>query len=74
MKSIQQLHFYTLAGVSDAQLEGDTITSVQKDPLRELRSGQNGILCSEFANWPNDTEGVLRFTRRYGALRAPLVR
>jgi len=73
MKTLQRLRFYTLAGVSGAQLQGDTVTIVQKNPLPEFRGAQNGTFCSEFANWANDAEGVLRFTRRYGALNAPLV-
>ncbi len=73
IKSLVDIQFYTLAGVSEAQLEGDKINVVQRSPLPEFRGPQIGILCSEFANWPNDAEGVLRFTRRYGALKAPLI-
>jgi len=64
--------FYTLAGVARAELLEDRITVVQKNPLPELKSNKGALLCSEFANWSADPEEVLRFTRRYGALRAPL--
>jgi hypothetical protein len=69
-KSIQQEGFFTLAGVSHAELKRDVVKCVQKDPLPVLRA--SGALSSEFANWPTDANGILRFTKRYGALRAPL--
>lgn len=70
-KSILRVGFFTLAGVSAAELQGDRVVGVQKDPLLELRPTKNVFLSSEFVNWANDADGILRFTRRYGALEAP---
>jgi hypothetical protein len=67
------ISFFTLAGVSSAELRGSEIVGTQQSPLPEVRGPENAVLCAEFANWPNDAEGVLRFTQRYGALRAPLI-
>lgn len=72
MNSFGPITFFTLAGVANAELQGDQVVGVQKDPLPEFRAPNGVSLCAEFANWANNAEGVLRFTRRYGSLRAPL--
>lgn len=61
--------FCTPAGVANAELHGDEIVGVQKNPLTEVRAANGVALCARFANWPNDPKGVLSFTRRYGVLR-----
>src|ERR1700730_10233043 len=72
--SFRQVEFYTLAGVSKAELkpDGEEIVVIQKNPLPECRVEHGRFLCTEFVNWPADASGVLRFTRHYGALTAPL--
>jgi hypothetical protein len=72
--SFRRIDFFTLAGVSKAELnsEGSQVIAVQKNPLSAFRSMEGVFLCAEFANWPSDAAGVLRFTRRYGALTAPI--
>ena len=72
--SFRQVDFYTLAGVSKAELkpDGEEIVVIQKNPLPECRVEHGRFLCTEFVNWPADAPGVLRFTRHYGALTAPL--
>src|SRR5260370_36343950 len=71
--SRRDIAFFTQAGVSSAELRGDDIVGVQQSPLPEFRVPRNVDFCAEFANWPNDAGGVLRFTQQYGALRAPLI-
>ena len=61
--------FCTPAGVANAELHGDEIVGVQKNPLTEVRAANGVALCARFANWPNDPKGVLSFTKRYGVLR-----
>jgi hypothetical protein len=71
MNSLRQIDFFTLAGVSSAQLEGDRVIGLIKEPLPEFHCSQNSFLSAEFANYPRNPEGVLRFTRQYGILEAP---
>lgn len=72
--SLRRVSFFTLAGVACAELQsnGEVIAAVQKNPLPEFRHGTGPHLCQLFANWPSDDEAVLRFTKRFGALTAPL--
>jgi hypothetical protein len=72
MNSFRPIGFFTLAGVANADVQEDQVVGVQKNPLPEFRAPEGVVLCAIFANWPNHPEGVLRFTRYYGALRAPL--
>lgn len=72
MNSFRPIAFFTLAGVATAKLQDDQVVGVQKDPLPEFRAPKGVALCAEFANWADSPEGVLRFTLRYGSLRAPL--
>jgi hypothetical protein len=72
--SFRHLSFFTLAGVSRAELQsnGQEIIAIQKNPLPEFRPKDGAYLCAEFANWPNDAKSVLRFTKRFGGLTLPL--
>jgi hypothetical protein len=72
--SFRQVAFFTLAGVSSAELQaqGQEIVATQRNPLPELRSKAGNHLCAEFVNWPADSEGVLRFTKRFGGLTCGL--
>ena len=66
--SIHRLSFFTLAGKTEANCEGDQVKGRWLDPHSELRSRKGGELAESFANWPNDLAGVLRFTCKYGPL------
>jgi hypothetical protein len=55
------------------ELQNDRVVGIQKNPLPEFRGPEGVVLCSEFANWANHPEAILRFTRRFGSLRAPLI-
>jgi hypothetical protein len=72
MTSFRPIGFLTLAGVANADLRDDRVVGVQKDPLPEFRAPNGVTFCAEFANWADNPEGVLRFTRRFGSLRATL--
>lgn len=66
--SIRQLRVFALAGVSEANIEGESIVAVQKNPLLQFRSTRKRLFVEEFANSPDDPDGVLRFTKQFGAL------
>jgi hypothetical protein len=66
--SLHRVTFFTLAGVENASLEGQQIVGRWTDPLQNF-PGRQGRLIEDFANWSDDAEAILRFTRRYGPLR-----
>lgn len=51
---------------------GLEVAAIPKEPLSEFRGEHDLYLCAEFANWPSDASGVLRFTRHYGILTASI--
>ena len=51
------------------QEEGPFVVGRLKQQLRQLRLSKPGQLAEEFANHPNDEQGILRFTNKYGPLR-----
>jgi len=65
-KSIRNFRFCTLAGVKEAALEGSNIVGRFRSELQEFYGPPRHKLIEEFLNWPDDNEGILRFTRKYG--------
>lgn len=66
--SIQRVSFWTLAGVEKAELIEDEIIGRFADNLRPFLERKGHRLFEEYANWPNDSQGMLRFTMRYGPM------
>jgi hypothetical protein len=66
--STLQISFWTLAGVEKAEQVGDEIVGRFRDNPRPFCELGSQHLFEEYANWPSDPQGVLRFTMRYGPL------
>jgi hypothetical protein len=66
--SLQRVAFFTLAGVDSAQLAGDAIEGRFAHDLKPFFGITGKRVSEEFANWPDDSQGILRFTRRFGPL------
>jgi len=66
--SIQRVSFCTLAGVESVRLEGEEIVGRFASNPKPFYGMKGKRLFEEFANWPSDPAGVLRFTRRFGPL------
>jgi hypothetical protein len=66
--SLHRLAFFTLAGVTEAYIDGGLIQGKWSDNPQEIPSGKAGTLIVEFANWPDTPESIAKFTRKYGPL------
>jgi hypothetical protein len=66
--SLHRITFFTLAGVDNAQLDGELIVGRFADSLKLFYDLKGKSLFEEFANWPSGERKVLDFTRRYGPL------
>lgn len=64
--SIQRVSFWTLADVENAELIGNEIVGRFVDNPRPFLERKDQRLLEEYANWPNDSQGVVRFTKLYG--------
>lgn len=65
---LRRVSFFTLAGVAVAGLAGDEIQGRFATDLKQFFGIRHKRVSEEFANWPNDSEGILRFTGRFGPL------
>ena len=66
--SLQRITFFTLAGVDSARLAGDAVEGRFSQGLKQFFGVRGKRVFEEFANWPDDSQGILRFTRRFGPL------
>lgn len=69
--SVPAVEFFALAGVSEAEGDGVQVSGTWSDLPVELNLRRTAALAEEFANWPNNPESILKFTRKYGPLEAP---
>lgn len=77
--SLRAIRFRTLARVRDSRIEGGEVIgrwwllnpdAPPQDRLQWIRQSQAGKLAEEFANCRTDEAGILRFTKKFGPLRA----
>lgn len=68
VNSIGRVAFFALAGARIAQIQGDDISGVLKDPLPEFYGLPKGFLVEKFVNWPDQPNDILRFTKLHGPL------
>jgi len=68
-KSLPTATFYTLAGVDEAHCDGSQLSGKWSDLPHELDPWKPGTLVEEFANWPDNSESISKFTRKYGPLQ-----
>jgi hypothetical protein len=66
VNQIQRVSIWTLAGVEKVKLIGDEIVGRFTDNPEPFRDCKNHLLFEEYANWPNDSQGIMHFTTRYG--------
>jgi hypothetical protein len=64
-----KLAVLSLTGVQTAQLSGNKVRGKYDTTLTEYGSTGDFRLIETFLNWPNDPDGILRFTRMYGPLQ-----
>lgn len=69
--SIPAVEFFTLAGVSEVEGDGVQVSGTWSDLPVELNLRRTAALGEEFANWPNNPESIVKFTRKYGPLQVP---
>jgi len=67
---LRGFQFCALAGVEGVSLDGEDLVGRWKTEPTEYYGPKPGQLVESFVNWASDTNGVLRFTKRYGPLEA----
>jgi len=69
-KSLRSFRFCTLAGCADVRLEGSQIVGQWRNELVEYYGPPSRRLIEDFLNWPGNPEAILKFTHKFGPLRA----
>jgi hypothetical protein len=64
----RELRFLTLTGVGGVELSGDAVIGHFKPKLKEFAAIPDTSLVQVFVNWPDDSNSIVRFTRKYGPL------
>ena len=63
-----RLRFYTPAGITHVQVEGENVVGKWVDSWRHYYGERSTTIAEGFANWGWESEQILKFTRRYGPL------
>jgi hypothetical protein len=64
----RKLRLFTPLGVDDVGCDGTVVSGHFKASLHEFAGEKDGRLVERFANWPDDVESIVSFTRQYGPL------
>src|SRR5215469_9113579 len=66
-----RMGFSTLAGSGDAELRGDEIVGHWRQGGALFYGFRGHTLVEDFVNWGDDSQSILRFTRKFGPLNNP---